>query len=309
MNSTVDGLQREVESPSVVTVSLPSLSNFLGVLLIDVLCSLLQLTMDQQQQRVRDDAVVGRIIVLGDDNGSSSSSNSSSDEEDQDHGQRAAAPYDDSTVVNDDFSGSTHFDGGEEYFVETFQKLKENDPHTIKFRWAGEDINYYNQNITNENWEEIGTDISNNTHLKDLCLHKGALNDRKMTFLFRGLTRSSTLKRMSLYNNALSVVGVRSMVPFLKNATNLLTLNLHNNNLQSEGFNVLLRALRDSPVETLNCDNCGIETIGIDSEHTPKKLKYLRLYDNSINADGCRGLAELLQGGGCCTNCAKSPAQ
>ena len=159
--------------------------------------------MDQQRQQVRDDAI-GRIIVLDDDNNSSSSSNSSSDDEDHDDGQRAAAPYDDSTVLPSDFSQSTHFDGGEEYFVETFQKLKENDPHTIKFRWAGEDINYYNQNITNENWEEIGTDISNNTHLKDLCLHKGALNDRKMTFLFRGLTRSSTLKRMSLYNNALS---------------------------------------------------------------------------------------------------------
>jgi len=53
-----------------------------------------------------------------------------------------------------------------------------------------------------------------------------------------------------------------------------------------------------SPIEALNCDNCGIEAIEIDSEHIPKHLKSLHLNDNRINADGCRELAKLLQGGG-----------
>ena len=152
--------------------------------------------MDQQRQRrVRDDAVVGRIIVLDDDNNSSSSS---SDDEDYGHDGRrddvlGNTDYDDSTVSSNE---STHFlGGGEDYFVNMSQKLKENDPHTMKFKWAGEDNNYYNQNITNENWEQLGHDISNNTHLKELSLHKGAFNDTKMPCLFRGLTRSSTIKQ------------------------------------------------------------------------------------------------------------------
>eukprot|EP00985_Skeletonema_marinoi_P025770 scaffold19263_cov131-Skeletonema_marinoi.AAC.2 len=57
------------------------------------------------------------------------------------------------------------------------------------------------------------------------------------------------------------------------------------------------KALRDSPIEALNCDNCGIETIEIDSEHIPKQLITLRLSGNRIDADGCRELSKLLQGG------------
>ena len=278
-----------------MNVSLPSLSNVpiyrsLSTTYRDALCSLLvQLTMDQQRERVRDDAI-GRIIVLDDDNNSSSSS---SDDEDHDDGQRAA--YDDSTVLPSDFSEATSFDGGEEYFVTKSQKLKENDPHTIKLRWAGED-NYYNQNITNENWEQLGHDISNNTHLKELSLHKGALNDTKMSCLFRGLTKSSTIKQVGMYANQLSAAGVRSMVPFLQNSTSLVKLDLSGNNFQSEGFNVLLRALQNSPIQKLFCCRCGINSINIDRDHIPKQLTGLSLNHNSISADGCRELAKLLHG-------------
>eukprot|EP00985_Skeletonema_marinoi_P028705 scaffold25772_cov123-Skeletonema_marinoi.AAC.1 len=61
---------------------------------------------------------------------------------------------------------------------------------------------------------------------------------------------------------------------------------------------MLFRELCNSPIEALNCDNCGIEAIEIDSEHIPKHLKSLHLNDNRINADGCSELANLLQGGG-----------
>ena len=118
-----------------------------------------------------------------------------------------------------------------------------------------------------------------------------------MTFLFRGLTRSRCIKRVSLYNNGLSAVAVRSMLPFLKNANNLTELDLRDNDIQSEGFNFLLRALSDSPINKLICQSCGIESIEIDIEHKPKHLEKLFLSRNRINADGCRELAKLLQGG------------
>eukprot|EP00986_Skeletonema_menzelii_P020827 scaffold32387_cov303-Skeletonema_menzelii.AAC.1 len=102
---------------------------------------------------------------------------------------------------------------------------------------------------------------------------------------------------MFLYRNELSSAAVQSMVPFLQNANNLIELNLQGNNLQSEGFNRIFQALRDSPIETLDCCRCGIESIEIDSEHVPEHLKLLNLRGNIINVDGCRGLATLLQGG------------
>ena len=86
------------------------------------------------------------------------------------------------------------------------------------------------------------------------------------------------------------------MVPFLQNANNLTKLDLDHNNIQSEGFNILFRALSDSPIERLCCNNCGIESIVIDNEHRPEHLKQLYLDGNSINAAGCREIAKLLQG-------------
>ncbi len=154
----------------------------------------------------------------------------------------------------------------------------------------------YIQNMTNENWEQLGHDIANNTHIKKLLLYYGALNDQRISFLFRGLKRSSSIEEVWLYDNGLSVAGVQSMVPFLQNANNLTYLNLSNNNLQTEGFNVLFSALRDSPIERIHCCRCGIESIEIDSNTKPKRLKFLFLDTNSINDDGCRGLANLLQG-------------
>jgi hypothetical protein len=49
-------------------------------------------------------------------------------------------------------------------------------------------------------------------------------------------------------------------------------LNLGDNNIQSEGFNLLLRALRESSIEDLNCNSnrCGINLIEIDGERIPR---------------------------------------
>eukprot|EP00984_Skeletonema_dohrnii_P018871 scaffold8924_cov106-Skeletonema_dohrnii-CCMP3373.AAC.6 len=144
-------------------------------------------------------------------------------------------------------------------------------------------------------WEQLGHDISNNTHLSSLDLHEGALDDHTISSLFRGLTRSNSIREMRLYENAFSVAGVRSMRPFLQNAENLTLLDLDNNEIQSDGFNTLFRALRNSPIVELMCVRCCIESIEIDSDHIPKHLKHLHLNKNIINAEGCRGLSKLLQ--------------
>ena len=83
----------------------------------------------------------------------------------------------------------------------------------------------------------------------------------------------------------------------MQNANNLLELHLDYNNIQSEGFNVLFRALRDSPIEMLRCGNCDIKSIEIDKNDVPNNLRFLSLSRNSINADGCREISKLLQGG------------
>ena len=88
------------------------------------------------------------------------------------------------------------------------------------------------------------------------------------------------------------------MVPFFQRAMSLMYLDIDRNNVRSEGFNMLLRALRESPIEGLRCCGCGIESIEIDRELIPKHLKRLSLDGNNINADGCRELAKLLRGGG-----------
>ena len=102
-----------------------------------------------------------------------------------------------------------------------------------------------------------------------------ALNDHKASFFFRGLTESCSIKELQLYENGFSAAAVRSMTPFLQNANNLTHLDLDGNNLQSEGFNLLFRELRDSPIQMLHCDNCGITTIEIDTGHIPRNLSRL----------------------------------
>ena len=208
-------------------------------------------------------------------------------------------------IVSTDFrdSASSSDDEDENYndgryedevnFNYILQKVKANDRHYDFLDGSGRS-NFIQNMITNENWEEFGTDISNNTHLRQLTLHTGALDDLKMTFLFRGLTGSSSLRRLTLDRNELSAVGVRSMVPFLKSSTTLVRLTLRDNKLQSEGFNALLRAMRNSPIRELYCNKCGIASIEIRC--IPKHLKWLYLSGNSIDVDGCRGLVKLLQG-------------
>jgi Ran GTPase-activating protein (RanGAP) involved in mRNA processing and transport len=180
------------------------------------------------------------------------------------------------------------------WLTDKLRRVTENDPFMTDLAVRGE--YHMIQNMTDEDWEQLGQDITNNNHLERLTLWYGALDDHKMSPLFRGLTRSNSIEDLRLDENGLSASGVRSMMPFLRNANSLTHLHLNNNNIQSEGFNMLLRAFRDSPLETLYFNKCGIESIDIDSNDIPPSLRVLRLSSNSISTDGCRELSKLLQG-------------
>ena len=192
-----------------------------------------------------------------------------------------------------------HEDFEGEGWDDLLRRIKENDPYTTSLDFSeikAIDIDCP-QNMTDEDWEELGRDISNNTHLEKVVLYNEVLNDQKLSCLFRGLTRSSSsIRELQLYENGFSVAAVRSMVPFLQSANNLTHLDLDNNNLQSEGFNLLFRALSNSPIERLDCDGCDIKSIEIDTKKIPKQLRSLYLMSNIINASGCCELAKLLQG-------------
>ncbi len=198
---------------------------------------------------------------------------------------------------DDSDSDTISFPEDEKEFKAILQGIREYDPNTDTLSVSG--VFDYIQNMTDEDWEDLGIDISNNDFsLKNVNIVNGALNDHKMSCLFRGLTGSCSIGKMCLHNNELSVAAVRSMESFFQNASNLTHLELHDSNIQSEGFNELLRALYDRPVVMLQCIGCGIESIEIDNEHIPKYLESLVLIDNRINADGCRELAKLLPGAG-----------
>jgi len=94
----------------------------------------------------------------------------------------------------------------DEYYDVTFDEflhwVHQNDPGTTLFDGNGNDDRV--QNMTDEEWEVIGEDIANNTHLFLVTLYEGALNDHIMSFFFRGLTRSSTIEEVQLHHNGLS---------------------------------------------------------------------------------------------------------
>eukprot|EP00984_Skeletonema_dohrnii_P015253 scaffold6547_cov141-Skeletonema_dohrnii-CCMP3373.AAC.6 len=199
-------------------------------------------------------------------------------------------------MENDDASNSFDDDRSSEASLNDAEDRSITFPGPYQTKVEGTGSEEWFRNLTDEEWEQLGRNIANHTRIRILSLYCRALNDHKISFFFRGLTNSNSLRDVYLNNNRLSITGIRSMVPFLQSAHNLQDLYLDSNDIQSEGFNELFRELRDSPIETLNCNNCGIEAIEIDSEHIPKNLMQLQLCGNNISTDGCREIAKVLQG-------------
>jgi hypothetical protein len=132
---------------------------------------------------------------------------------------------------SDASNSSSSLDEEEEWLV-VLERIKENDDGGTVLEGKGSYTSI--ENMTNDGWEELGRDISINTHLVSLCLCDGAIDDQTISFFFRGLTTSSSIIELYLNENELSVAGVRSMLPFLHNANHLEVLDLCDNSIQSD---------------------------------------------------------------------------
>ena len=147
--------------------------------------------------------------------------------------------------------------------------------------------------MTNEWWEDLGRDISNNTYLETLNIDEDALDDETLPSLFRGLSKSSSIIELGLKNNNFSETGLRSLEPFLQNSINLRGLNLSYTWIRTEGFNILWQALSANPIESLICSDCGITSIEI--ENLPNNLPELELSGNNIQSEGFNRLIRSLR--------------
>ncbi len=61
--------------------------------------------------------------------------------------------------------------------------------------------NRYVQNMTEEDWEQLGREVASNDYLVEFTVGIGAVDRAKMTSLFRGLTGSSSIDKFILYGN------------------------------------------------------------------------------------------------------------
>jgi hypothetical protein len=89
-------------------------------------------------------------------------------------------------------------------FSDILQRIKENN-YLVTNLMAEGDVDEIQNNMTDEEFERLGRDVAHNTHLNEVHLTQGALNDKKMSSLFRGLTRSNSIKDMNLNFNGLGV--------------------------------------------------------------------------------------------------------
>jgi hypothetical protein len=73
-------------------------------------------------------------------------------------------------------------------------RIRSNDPDMTEFVFCGR--RRFNENMTHEDWEQLGIDIANNSHLTRVFADGifGAVDAEMISFLFRGLLRSSSIK-------------------------------------------------------------------------------------------------------------------
>ena len=138
-------------------------------------------------------------------------------------------------------------------------------------------------------WELLGRYMSNNTHLKEVWLNF-LMNDSRMRPLFRGLTKSTSIEKLFLYNSRnengeqFGPDAIRDMVPFLKNATKLLCISLTGNPIHTEGFEVLVNALDGGQIDSLLLDGCSIDDISSLVGCTLPNMTSLGLSGNNITS-------------------------
>ena len=195
-----------------------------------------------------------------------------------------------------DGSDVVYMVGTERDFLSDLISMRENDQRVKTF--ITDDSFDWIRTMTDEDWEQLGRDISNSSYLRKLVMFN-YFDDDNMSPFFRGLTRSSSIRRLSLpfEENYICLDGIQSMLPFLQNASNLLELNMtgNNGNIISEGFSLLFRALSESPIKKITFNNFHMDSFEIDDAYVPNNLVILDLNGNKINAVECRQIAKLLR--------------
>lgn len=114
--------------------------------------------------------------------------------------------------------------------------------------------------FTNEEWREMGEDISQWDRLSDMGLNNCGLTDEKLEALFGGLdtndeniTYKCPIEDLDLSNNMFGAAGIEAILPFLKGLPNP-CIHLNATNLGSEG----LRHLSEVKIKELNLANSQI---------------------------------------------------
>ena len=163
------------------------------------------------------------------------------------------------------------------------QMIKNNDPNVTAF-----DVRRNLADCLSDlAWELLGRYIANNDYLEEVDLEGINLTDELMEILFNSLVKSSSLKVLLLFDNMVSMNGIRNMVPFLRNASTLSEINLSGNrNIKTEGFEVLINALDGGPIEELILNRCNIEDISALEHCTLPHLRELHLINNHIQSMG-----------------------
>lgn len=152
------------------------------------------------------------------------------------------------------------------------------------------------QQFTIEAWEQLGRYIANNRLLKSISLDGCDLPDEKVTLLFKGLGKRSSLLELDLDANDFGINGVRSMLPLLQRSPDLEILHLgKNTNFNTECFELLIGALDESNIESISVGYCNIEDISVLDRYDLPNLEYLQLNGSNIGREGCITLSNLLQ--------------
>jgi hypothetical protein len=188
---------------------------------------------------------------------------------------------------NDEEQFQLAFGGASSYLYDDINAIRNNDPRKLRC--------YLSVGLPTElGWELVGQYISNNTYLQVISLERSS---GMMILVFRGLTKSCSVKHLLLMNNDFGIEGIRSMVPFLRNSPNLSKLDLSGNeNINTECFGVLMSALNGSPsMEELRFNECNVKDISALNTYPLPNLLTLELRKNKIGRDGFITISHLLE--------------
>lgn len=156
--------------------------------------------------------------------------------------------------------------------------------------------------FTTLTWKLLSQYIATNKHLRIIGLINCLPHDRNVdatnniSQLFDALTKSTSLRRLSLLRNELDADGVHSMVSFLRDSPHLAELSLSHNTINGGCLDMLLSALHESStMKFLRFSYCSIDDISSLSTYTLPNLRTLNLQGNKIGNAGCIIISNLLR--------------